>query len=469
VRSKTLYLAALVVAVGLVFWAPPFSPPTEAAAGNGAADLARMGPYAIGHTNVMLYDTSRPGGRDGFPEFATTGRPIPVSIWYPVDPSTVAGKNSNAEYPLDVLYGIAPPSTSADWEAYGIDPAFEGPAPSKAKPFPLVIVSPGWGAWNWIHSSIGTRLASHGFVVAVPYHFGDQAWPWEPPYDSLAEASYNRPIDVSFALTDLLRRNSTRGDLFYGVMKPDQIAAAGWSLGGYASMVLAGGDDSVCDLIPNEDWALETPPWTCVPAKPDPRIKAIVPLDGSNQLLHFSELARVKVPAMGMGEEWDMLALDPPFVSWQARQHAAFSGKPAYRVDLYGSIHQTFSDFCEAGHLFIDLPVDPGFGDWILSTFCGPEYIASPLAHQLTNKYMLAFLKTHLAGERGYQDMLTPGWAVSKEQVIEFFVTEKRNPNSVDEDWPGLFVYFPHQSGSVQARGPKDGKTMPVARVGVVR
>jgi hypothetical protein len=82
---------------------------------------------------------------------------------------------------------------------------------------------------------------------------------------------------------------------------------------------------------------------------------------------------------------------------------------------------------------------------------------------------MLAFLKTNLAGERGYQDMLTPGWAVSKEQVVEFFVTEKRNPNSIDEDWPDQFVYFLHQPGSVQARGPKEAKALPVARVGVVR
>lgn len=468
-RSKLLYLVALIIAASFLELDRIVSVETEAAAGADSAILAERGPYAIGHSAIMLYDTGRPGARPGFPQFAATGRPIPVSIWYPVDPATVAGKNSNAEYPLDVLYGIAPPSTSADWEAYGIDPAFEDAVPSRAKPFPLVMFSPGWGAAEWWHTSIGTRLASHGFVVAVLYHFGDQMWPWEPPYDPLAVASYNRPIDVSFVLTDLLRRNTTPGDLLYGLMRRDQIAAAGWSLGGYASMVLAGGDDSVCDTIPAEDWAGETPPWTCVPAQPDSRIKAIVPLDGSNQLLHFYELARVKVPALGIGEEWDMLALDPPFASWQARQHAAFSGKPAYRVDVYGSIHQSFSDICEIGNLFIDLPVDAATGDFFLGTFCGAEYISSPLAHQLTNKYMVAFLKTHLEGERGHQDMLTPGWAMSREQVIEFFVTEKRNPNSIDEDWPDAFIYFMHQPGSGQARGPKEPRGLRVARVGMVR
>ena len=53
-----------------------------------------------------------------------------------------------------------------------------------------------------------------------------------------------------------------------------------------------------------------------------------------------------------------------------------------------------------------------------------------------------------------------PGWALTQEQYIEFFVTEKRNPQSIDEDWPSDFVYFMHQPGSAQARGPKDPATI---------
>jgi len=62
----------------------------------------------------------------------------------------------------------------------------------------------------------------------------------------------------------------------------------------------------------------ETPPWTRAASAPDPRIKAIVTLDGSNQVLHFAELTRVQVPALGIGEEWNAV------MDWQARQHAAF-------------------------------------------------------------------------------------------------------------------------------------------------
>jgi hypothetical protein len=75
---------------------------------------------------------------------------------------------------------------------------------------------------------------------------------------------------------------------------------------------------------------------------------------------------------------------------------------------------------------------------------------------RLAAKYMIAFLKTNLPQERGYQNILTPGHALAKEDFIEFFVTEKRNPNSIDEDWPEFFVYFAHQPGSEQFKAEKN-------------
>ena len=186
------------------------------------------------------------------------------------------------------------------------------------------------------------------------------------------------------------------------------------------------------------------------PSPPDPRFKALALLSAFNDLLHFSELARVAVPTIGVGEEWGMVG------DQQARQHAAFSGRPAYRVDLAGAVHMTFSDGCEAAHVLEDLGWDENGDIGYFSQFCTPDIIPSGLAHQLTHKYMVAFLKTHLAGEQGYQSMLTPGWALTREQHIEFFVTEKGDAHSIDEDWPGLFTYFPHQSGSLQAHGVKD-------------
>lgn len=418
-------------------------------------DPGQKGPFEVGLTSYLLTDAARDGDGLTYPH-----RPIPVYVWYPVDPATIGGSTPEAVYALDPLYAVVPNAVSSDFEKYGLDRAYQEPAPSSRKPFPLLMFSPGWGAAAWLHASVGVRLASHGFVVAVVYHFGDQWWPWEPPFDPLAVASFNRPRDVSFALTDLLQKSSTPAHLLRGLIRPDQVAAGGWSLGGYASMVLAAGDDSVCDTLYGIPDLEDPPDWTCAPSLPDPRIKAIVPQDGSNQVLHFAELARVRVPAMGLGEEWNMVT------DWQARQHAAFSGHPSYRVDVFNTNHQSFSDLCEGFQVMGDLGLlDSGSLSFLLGLYCD-GFTPSAEVHRLVNQYTIAFLKTNLAREPGYHDILTPGWALTKEQVIEFFVTERKSPRSIDADWPDLFVYFPHQPGSAQARAEKNPKaTRPVPRL----
>jgi predicted dienelactone hydrolase len=410
-------------------------------------DPAQMGPYAIGFTSFLLVDSSR--------NVDTGGRPIPVFVWYPVDPADVDGSTPEAVYPLDPVSGMVPVSYSSDWEPYGMDPAFQEPPVSAEGPFPLVVFSPGWGAPAICHIAVGTRLASHGFVVAVAYHWGDAWWPWEP-FDHIAVAAMNRPWDVSFMLTALLDMNATAGDLMCGAINPEQVAASGWSLGGYAAMALAGGDDSVCDKS-FELGFTDTPLETCVPILPDPRIKVIVPLDGSTQFLYFDELSRITLPCMGIGEEWStlMAIFGPGMASWQARLHAASMGQPGYRVDLADANHQTFSNACEFVMVLYDMGIiDEAYRDSLLAAMCDVP-ISRETANTLITSYMVAFLKENLAGESGYQFMLTPGYAL-QEPYIEFFVTEKRNPHAIDEDWPGFFVYFMHQPGSEQAQAAKE-------------
>jgi predicted dienelactone hydrolase len=409
------------------------------------AELALAGPYEVGFTSFVLSDSSRPGDGATFSE-----RPIPVYVWYPVEPESIDSSTPQAVYPLDPLYLTFLTATSENWEAYGIDRAYQEPKPSAEGPFPLLMFSPGWGAAAWMHTSVATRLASHGYVVAVVYHFGDQFWIWEPPYDNLALASWNRPRDISFVLTDLLDRNATPENLFHGLVMPGAVAAGGWSLGGYASMVLAAGDDSVCDKFyePGMEWTLPLPDGLCTPSPPDPRIRAIVPLDGSNQLLYFTELARVRIPAMGMGEEWGYLALDPGWGSWQARQHAAFSGHPAYRIDVFNTNHQSFSDICEGAQILGDVGIFSADDvAYYLSIFCD-GFTPSAEVHTLVGQYMVAFLDKTLLKSNRYQRLLTPGYALTRQPLIEFFNNEKRSPQSIDEDWPDDFIYFMHQPGS---------------------
>lgn len=457
-------LLLLAVAVGLalpvfLFMAPASLPSLEASAGgpDTIGMLGQPGPYAVGFASFTVVDNSRPGAA-GY-----SHRPIPVYVWYPVDKASISASTPEALYPLDVLYQPTLKSPSSEWEALGYDPAFQEPAPSGKGPFPLLLVSTGWGPYAWAHVSVGTRLASHGFVVAVPRHTGDQWYSTDPPGDHVALANWNRPRDISFVLTKLLERNAAASDRLHGVIAPELVAAAGWSLGGYATMALAGGDDTVWDYGLTDPYSFMDPPIPDdVPhtsTLPDPRVKVIVLLDGANQELRFEELARVKVPALGLGEEWDVIAQDPLMASWQARQHAAFSGHPSYRVDVAGMNHFSFSDSCD-GLAIMELHglvTYMGTNDEVRGWLC--EGVNPPAeGRAMITRYMLAFLKAQLLGQTGYQQMLTPGWALTRETKIEFFESEKRSAESISGEWPDFSVYFQHQAGIQHSQANKNVK-----------
>lgn len=444
------------------------TPPVTLAGSSKLPDPNNVGPYAIGHLSLMYQAPSRP--------WDLGPRPLPVEVFYPVDASTITSATPQAVYPLDPINHFWPETVSSEWVPYGNDPAYEGSAPSARKPFPLVVFSPGLGATIWAHNFLAGRVASHGFVVAVIYHYGDAFFPWER-WDGYAVTGANRSLDMSFVLDGLLAKNTTQGDLLAGLINPALVAASGWSYGGFASTVLASGVDNIGQDM--EDQGMMTPedsPLLYTPLPSDPRIKAIVPLDGSSWVMKFHELARVSVPAMGQGEEWTTLKeqIGDPFTSWQARQHAAFQGHPNYRVDVAGAYHQSFSNFCAS----LTLVLDKGFLDqdtaaaiqgmrdyWACATPLDPF-----AGNRLVAKYAIAFLKTHLVGEAGYQSLMTPGAALKSSPTIEFFVTEKRNPNSIDEDWPEYFVYFPHQPGSAQFKEEKSSnKALPIPKVGLPR
>jgi len=385
--------------------------------------------YEVGFTIFVINDAARP--TEGFPD----GRPTAVYVWYPADAASIDGDTEEAVYPMDPFSGTPGAFPSAFFEAHGFHKAYQEPD-AAAGPFQLVMFSPGWGGPGYGYVNIGPSLASQGFVFAAVTHYGDGATFNNPaePFDELGWALYNRPRDVSAALDALLGRNVDAANLLHGTMDPATVVASGHSLGGYAAMALAGGDDEVCDLAddPFDPWGRPTPPETCVPTLPDPRFKSIIPLDGSNQALWFYELARINVPVMSMGQEWSALEAQGS-ADWQARQHAAFSGHPSYRVDVNNANHISFTAAC---------------------TLFGFPCAWDSETHRLVNKYMVAFLTKQ-------QNILTPGHAINSEPDIEFFVTEKRNPHAIDDDYPGHFVYFMHQSGKATAKAEKDSMNQP--------
>jgi len=354
-----------------------------------------------------------------------------------------------------------PDASSTDFEAYGIDPAYQDVVASKDGPFPLVIFSPGFHADSLFFVHIGTRLASHGFVVAVPTNYDDRVdGSWQPVFyptsDALQIGSYTeRTRDVVYLMDQLIADSNQSGNLLYGVIQPDQIAVSGHSLGGLAALALAAGDDRACDWTMGVDPNTVTPE-SCVSILPDPRIKAVVSIDGTSYALRYAELARIKIPSMVMGQEWNALdSVKQNLETLVARPHAAIQGHPNYRVDVAYASHNMFTSICEYMHVLYDKGIiDEASRDALLQVDCPQEPVSQAEIENLTTQYMIAFLKTVLVGENGYKEMLTTDYALENEPFIEFFETEEGNPGSLDED--GYFSYFMHQPGTERATALKD-------------
>ncbi|HET8722679.1 MAG TPA: hypothetical protein VFM53_00645 [Anaeromyxobacteraceae bacterium] len=438
-RARSLLLALLVA-------------PLSAACGSGATpapaeDIRGPGPYAVGFRMLSLVDEARPTTDAGF-----THRPVPVYVWYPVDPGTVGPGTAEASYPLDPFYGQAPVSLSSDWERHGADRAWQGPRPSAQGPFPVVVYSHGFMVPAF-PVALGARLASHGIVFAAVMHLGDDSFfPWYPPEHTWRWIIFDRPRDVSFALTALLARNGTPGDPFQGLLRPDQVAAAGFSMGGYAALALAAGDDDVCDIPdvpPNANVGPVQPGDPCVPTPPDPRFRAIVPMDGANQGLHTAELKRVAVPSLILGRDWGSLASQSPVMApWQARPHALVAGRPALRVNVVNSAHDgSFGERCTQLPVFAE--VVPGFDNAALREMIRGSctgYTPWAEVRDVVGEYTIAFLRQVLQGDGTYAQVLTPSWTLANEPYVQLFESERIPASQITSEWPDDDTYYKHMS-----------------------
>ena len=139
---------ACAVAAGLLLAA------SLARAGVPEVDGGMPGPYPIGHTSFVCKGDEDPG------------RQVAVDVYYPADAARITAQSAEALYVAFPYDNNSLTMTSSQWEALGYDPAYESPAPAKG-PFPLVMFSPGLQVPGWAYLYFGTRLASHGYVVAV--------------------------------------------------------------------------------------------------------------------------------------------------------------------------------------------------------------------------------------------------------------------------------------------------------------
>ena len=178
--------------------------------------------YKVGLRRLFYQDANR-SNWDG-----TNPRPLLTDVWYPA-----------ADTAVEVDVSIGPPNApffNAGKAARDAELVF---APAS---FPLVLLSHGTGGMSLQLSWLSSFLASEGYIVASINHHGNNAL---EPYTPQGFLHYwERAKDLTAVLNLLLV------DTCFGArINPDQVGAAGFSLGGYTVIAIAGGVTNIRLLI----------------------------------------------------------------------------------------------------------------------------------------------------------------------------------------------------------------------------
>ncbi len=150
----------------------------------------------------------------------TGPRPMVAQIWYPaVDTAD------------EVEMFIGPPETPLFRAGLA---ASEAQLAAEPAAFPLILLSHGTGGTALQLGWLASFLAAQGYVVAGVNHHGNTAI--EPYTVQGFVRFWERALDLTAVLDQLLQ-----DPFFASRIDPERIGAAGFSLGGYTVLALAGG------------------------------------------------------------------------------------------------------------------------------------------------------------------------------------------------------------------------------------
>ena len=230
-RSRQLRVVSVVAAVALTLAATsaaaaPQTGTTAAPGAASAAPYAKVGPFAVGFTQLKLT-----GGRR-------------VVVWYPAKSGKTAG---HAQESIDLAGFLSPALQKRIPAKYRVKYkanayAAAPPAPANGG-YPVVIFSHGFAGYPEQSLNITTHLASWGFVVAAPDHV-------ERSLDGLlgtAAKGVPKMTDVAVlqATLDLVVTSSNGPGLLHGLANANEVVASGHSAGAGAAYSFASADPRV--------------------------------------------------------------------------------------------------------------------------------------------------------------------------------------------------------------------------------
>ena len=324
VRCATL---ATLFACSSLFW------PGQSA----AVEPEGLGKFDVGYTTFRM-DLIGVAGEP---------RPVDVEVWYP------AKKENFANAPRAIyrsrLHGVTLDPVRWDplsWELVSAIARKGAPIDDQSKAFPLVIFSHGNGSSPLDYIPTLEHLASHGYVVAAPWHarnnqdevragFINRQAGWTTPgQPQLLPCPGVLPMPCSETATQPVAANRIRdisaiADTLPSVLgdrvNVDRIGVMGHSAGSITTFLAAGGSGPLGIL-------------------PEPRVASVLGLTMINDaVIDQTNLANVTVPALLVAGELD--ADTPPARS--ARVYNGISSTEKGYVILSNAVHRSFSSaFC---------------------------------------------------------------------------------------------------------------------------
>jgi predicted dienelactone hydrolase len=282
-----------------------------------------------------------------------------ATVWYPAAPSAV-------EHPIDIpgmsqLFVLGKAAQDAD---LALAPA---PAPAPAKfpaRFPMIVISHGTGGSALVMAWLGTALAAQGYIAVAVNHPGNNG---ADGYTALGFSTWwERARDLSVVIDSMLA-----DPIFGSHIDPNRIGAAGFSLGGYTMIEIAGGitdpaaykefcasprADNICKSPPEFPTLLEdfdklskTDPEFQAALRHagdsyrDPRVRAVFAMAPAlGPAFHPASLEKIAVPVMIVAGQADT---NVPIAS-SAKYFAA--NIPGAKLTIFpGNVaHYVFLDSC---------------------------------------------------------------------------------------------------------------------------
>lgn len=253
----------------------------------------------------------------------------------------------------DIWYP-APPGSGPIVSATG--GVADAPLDAGGGPYPLVLFSHGSCGIPRQSRFLTPLLASWGFVVVAPPHPGNTILDF-PNCNSgaaLVAAFSERPQDMIFVLDQILAADGDPQSPLFGAIDEERIAMTGHSFGGLTTYLVT---------------AIE------------PRIDVAVPLAPA-----ASTTSELPVPSLTMLGTLDTTVSNP-----NGRAAYERSVSPKLLVEIENTGHYAFSDFC------------------LQASQCNPPVtLTNEEANDAVLRWVLPFLKVHLAGESDWAPLLSP-------------------------------------------------------------